>query len=347
MRDYTPPPEVIDDLKPPLPYTSGTVLQIKQHIPPPPFGPGYETPFRRSPLRDFRERYSTPSRLCLANPPPETPPHPYQNIYSLKIVDQIACSDKRGAQVVSCYFVGHQADLLVAKIFDPLYYDWWDYEPTYLADYHYSREAAAFLRLRYVKDADKMGYPGVAEALEGSIPAYRGCWTFETALLDNQRRDVRMILMNHFPLPSIQSIADRGEAKIIAAELRMQLFAKALELHCWLMYFGVDQRDFWPRNILVGLEQRQVVLLDFSHSAVRDLPNSRWVTRDEDPPNRPKSPIELFGASLGSSMGDWIPDELQTRKAQKAWFKKMWGKSEVFAPVCDAIVQQYGIDDSE
>jgi hypothetical protein len=249
--------------------------------------------------------------------------------------------------VVTCYFVGHQADLLVAKIYDPLYYDWWNYEPTFLADFHYSREAAAFLRLRHVKDADKMGYPGVTEALQGSIPVYRGCWTWETALLDNRRRHVRMVLMNHFPFPSIQSIADRGDAKKIAPELRMQLFARALELHSWLMYFGVDQRDFWPRNILVNLEQRQVVLLDFSNAAVRDLPNSRWVSRDEDPPSRPKSPIELFGASFGLCMGDWIPDDLQNKKAQKAWFKKMWAKSEVFAPVCDSIVKRFHIDDSE
>jgi hypothetical protein len=71
------------------------------------------------------------------------------------------------------------------------------------------------------------------------------------------------------------------------------------------------------------------------------------VSRDEDPPSRPKSPIEVFRASLGQNMGDWIPDDLQNRKAQKAWFKKMWGGSEVFAPVCNAIVKQFGIDDSD
>lgn len=204
------------------------------------------------------------------------------------------------------------------KIFDPLYYKWRGSDITYLADQQYSCEAAAFSRLRLVKDADKMGFPGVTKALEGSIPTYHGCWTWETALLDGRRRDVRMILIGYVPFPSIQSIDDRGEAENIAAKLRMQLFARALKLHCWLVFFGVDQHDFWPRNITVSVDQKRVVLLNFSHSIVRDLPNSKWISPDRYSESRPKSPIEVFRASFGLSMGDWIPDNLQAKEAQKA-----------------------------
>lgn len=348
MRQCTPEPEVVDDLKPALPYAPGAVLRIKQHIPPAPFGPGYRPPFRRSLDRDYRERHGTPSRCCLANPPPETAPHPDQKMHSLKIVDQIACSDGRGAQLVTCHFAGHEADIFIAKIFDPLYYNWWDYDITYLADQHYSCEAAAFLRLRLVKDADETGYPGVAQALKGLIPTYRGCWTWETVLLDGQRRDVRIILMSYFRLPTMKSIIDKGETVNIPLELRMQLFAKVLELHCWLRFFGVDQRDLHPRNILIDIGQKQVVLLDFSHSWVRDLPNSRWISWEGDSQTRPKSPIEVFRCHLGVMYDEaWMPDHLRFEDAQIAWFKQNWGKSKVFAPVSDEVAREVGIDNSE
>lgn len=340
-------PHVVDDLKPSLPYTSGTVVEVKQHTPPPPFGPGYRAPYRHHLISDHWEVYDTPSRCCLDNPPPDTPPHPAQQMRSLKIIDQVACSDGRGPQIVTCYFVGHEANLLVAKFYDPLYYDWWDYDPTYLADQDYSREAAAISRLSLVNEAERMGYPGVREALEGSIPTYHGCWTWRTSLLNGQHRDVRMILMDHISFPTMKSLIDSGDVEKIPVELRIDLFAKALEVYCWALFFGVDQRDLYPRNILVGVDQKQVVILDFSIARVRDLPNSNWTSSNGEPGGRPKSPIEVLGGSLGVWYVDsWLPSDLEYEEAQHAWFKKTWGESKVFAPVSDKVAQALGMGNS-
>ncbi|KAK3935382.1 hypothetical protein QBC46DRAFT_397646 [Diplogelasinospora grovesii] len=244
-RSRSPPDPVVDNLKPALPYTAGALLKVQQHIPPPPYGSsGYRRPFPRTHMRDY-QRYGTPSLCCLANPPTETPPHPYPKMWTLIIDDQIACSDGRGAQVVTCHFEGREAIQLVAKIFDPLYYNWnGDFDITYVADEEYACEAAAFQRLRDIKDADRMGYPGVQEALEGSIPTYHQSWTWETRLLDGQCRDVRLILMSYIPYPSMKSIIESGKARTIPAETRMRLLARALEIYCWLRYFGVDQHEF-------------------------------------------------------------------------------------------------------
>lgn len=289
-----------------------------------------------------------PSRCCLANPPPRTPPHPCQTTHSLRIASQIACGDGRGAQVITCHFEGQEADLFVAKIYDPLYYKWSDFEITYLADRQYSCEAAAFERLHSVKkDVDKMRQPGVREVLERSIPSYHGCWTWETTLLDGQHRDVRMILMSHVPYPSLSSIIERGVAGKIPAESRMQLLARAFEIYCWLEFFGVRQNDFAPRNIMVSPDQEQAVLLDFSHSIVKGLPNSRWMAHVESTPNLPRSPIELFRASCGNNMGDWIPNELQAKDAQYRWFMKQWGNSEGFAPVSPEVMRRLDKGDSK
>ena len=144
----------------------------------------------------------------------------------------------------------------------------------------------------------------------------------------------------------MQSIVDRNEAGKIPAELRMQLLARAMEVYCWLDFFGVDQHDFALRNIMASPDQKRVVLLDFSHSIVRDLPNSRWTSLYESGPHLPPSPIQMFQASFGSSMGGWIPGSLQVEKAQIEWLKEQWEGSRVFAPVRDKLAERLGIENS-
>jgi len=324
----------VDHLKPPLPYTTGALLRIEKHIPPPPFGSGYLPPQRHNSIRDFQTRYGTPSRACLENPPPETGAPTYPAIRSMTIVDQIACFDGRGSQLVTCHIEkdGRKSSLLVAKIYDPLYYNWNGEDITYLADLDYSREASAFMLLRAFADADELGYRGAREALSGSIPRFHGCWTWRTHLLDGQSRDVRLILMDYIPYPSMLSILDRGKVDEIPAESRMELLAKALEIYCWLEFVGVWQNDIAPRNIMVDSESNRVVLLDFSNCIIRDLPNTRNFVTIGTPPSFPKSPIEIFRASFGVIWGDWIPVELESKKAQYAWFMEKWGKSTTFEP---------------
>lgn len=129
----------------------------------------------------------------------------------------IACFDGRGSQLVSCN-LDQEKHLRVAKIFDPLYYNFGGgFDVAYLADCDYSCEATAYQKICEVK-------------LDGIYtPEYYGSWTFETRFLDGQRRKVRMVLMEHVPYPSIKTLVDNGIAATIPAERRMQALAKTVD----------------------------------------------------------------------------------------------------------------------
>lgn len=110
----------VDELKPPLPYIKGAQLHILPHLPPLPMGGHYTKPQTREQLDRCWEQYKTASELCLAHPPVGTPPPADQTVHRLNIVDQVACGDDRGPQVVTCCVDGEDV-VRVAKIFDPLY----------------------------------------------------------------------------------------------------------------------------------------------------------------------------------------------------------------------------------
>lgn len=317
-------PEEPDPLKPPLPYTAGAHFTIRRHSPPSPFGGyGYTRPHRR---RGVSIRtYPHASSLCLAFPPPPTPPHPDQSSRCLTIVDSIASYDSRGSQLISCY-LDEEGDstqkhqLRVAKIYDPLYYDYC-HDVTYLADQHYSYEAAAYNKICEMK-------------IDGAFtPYYYGTLTFKTSLLDGHMREVRMILIEHVPHPSMQSLIDRGLAASMPAHRRMQALTKAVEAYHWFEFWGVRQTDFMPRNVMVSEEGEpvEVFIVDFSHARVRDLPNSTWVWNPATAAERPALPLVAFVQNWGY-FEEWVPAEMHSREARLAWRQSQWGGSTIFEP---------------
>lgn len=312
----------VDKLRPPLPYVKGAQLHIRRHVPPPPIGAGYKNTSRR-PLdanyqETYMEKYKTHSQLCLSHPPLETPPPAKQTVHRLTIVDQLACGDLRGSQIVTCR-INNQQKLRVAKIFDPLYYNFNDgFDPTYFADSHYSCEAAAYMKI-------------YDEGLEGKFtPKYYGSFTFDMPLLDGQKRPVRMVMMEHKPHPSMKALMDAGKVETIPAHLRMRALAQAAEADQWLHFHGVLQNDFFPRNVLVGYQEPAEIestIIDFSHSKVRDLPNSEWVTRRRQ--ERPISPKESLYGDFGEFY-HWVPEDLREKCWE--WSVAQWGKSDEFDP---------------
>lgn len=198
----------IDELKPPFPYVNGAQLSIRRHVPPLPLGvTTYTKPQPRKPLQSnvdtrYQDQYKTASRLCLAHPPLKTPPHPKQTVHTLTILDQIACGDTRGPQVVTCY-INRQKVVRVAKIFNPLYYNFEDgFNPTCYADEYYSIEAPAYLQI-------------CKKGLKGHFTLkHEGSFTLDMPILNSQFRPVRMILMEWVPLKEllvIQSSDDKAE----------------------------------------------------------------------------------------------------------------------------------------
>ncbi|KAL7896098.1 hypothetical protein HDV63DRAFT_388700 [Trichoderma sp. SZMC 28014] len=324
---------VEDDLNPGLPYLPGAVLKIQQCRPHAPFGPKYQDRTSRTSNRDLLEQCGTPSRACLHSPPLEGEPIANPETRTIIINSQIAGGNGRGAQIVKCHYEDGETPI-VAKIYDPLYYRWPDGDPPYYADLNFTTEAAAFITLQDMDKEHTIGYPRVREALKGSIPQYYGCWTCEMPLADGQRRDVRLILMEYIPFRSMYSIIMDGGVASIPAETRMQLLAKAYEIYAWLKYFGVNQKDLAPRNIMADPSSGRVVLLDFSIAEIRDLHNSRWTTRQDKPlPAGPRSPIETHRCKWEYYTSFWVPKELRSAQASFDWYQKQWGDSKVFRPL--------------
>lgn len=307
-----------DPSKPKPPYRSGLQLQIRRHIPPPPFGLGYLQPYRRK-EKEFSEFSSmTPSEFCFQNPPPSTDPHPDSSVHTLKIVKEVATRDGRGSQVVCCR-LDQQPDYVIAKIFDPLYYSWGEYDNAYWADRHYSCEAAGYEH-------------AVLEGKDGQwLPKYHGSWTFEMDLdLANQpdkKREVRMILLEYIPGSSMYSILTSDQTDQFSPDTRMDILSRAMEMYCWLKYYGVSQNDFAPRNIMIGTDNR-VTLIDLSHAYVTGLPNSGTVFREQ---TRPDSPAERFHVMSGE-FDCWIPEKYLSGTAFDRWRETRWEGSEEFEP---------------
>lgn len=325
---------VADSLKPGLPYVAGAVLEIQQCQPHAPFGPYYRDTTSRIRFRHSWTQCDTPSRFCLQNPPLNGKPMAKPKTRTIIIDGQIACGDGLGAQVVKCHYDDGQGPI-VAKLFDPLYYPWPDFDPTYQADDQFTTEATAFITLQDMDKDYTIGYPRVREALKGSIPRYYGSYTWETQLLDGQRRDVRLILMEYIPCPSMASIIKQGRVASIPVETRMQLLARAFEIFAWLEYYGVDQHDFAPRNIMVDPDQGRVVLLDFSFAKLRDRYNSKWsLGKGELLPVGPTPPIEQWHCDWpDSDMLDWVPKYLHSAQARYDWFRNQWSHVKIFQPL--------------
>ncbi|KAF7548840.1 hypothetical protein G7Z17_g6798 [Cylindrodendrum hubeiense] len=172
---WVPPP---DPYRPGFPYHRGLDLAIQRHNAPPPFGPGYIGGSEREESHTPPMREVTQSEWCLQHPPEESPSsHPDTTLHTLHVVDEVACKDGHGAQVVRCYLDEDENQVYVAKIYDALYYSFSYYsapvDVTWVADQDYRRETAAY------EDLQQAGVDGLL------TPKYYGSWTSDIALLDS------------------------------------------------------------------------------------------------------------------------------------------------------------------
>lgn len=266
--------------KPPLPYIRNACFDIKPHKPPPPFGGGsYLMPdpdkWNTDPWPGFEDAPSTIVEQCLEHLPRETtPPLPDKATRRLKVTQQIRCGDPCNVQVVRCDVDGKD---LVAKIFDHLYFEFgtceeYERSPTYFVEWFYSCEAAAYMRI---------GETG----LDGEYtPGFEDCWSLKLPLHDAQGsfvafREVRLILQQFVPGDTMEALIDRGKLDKIDPEVRMDLLDYVMEALTWLVFIEVQSDNLHPRNFMVWKDVNkssrwQITLINFSHSRVRDLPNS-------------------------------------------------------------------------
>lgn len=323
-----------EPLRPANPYRKGQVFEIRQHLPPPPFGrnyPYYEGVREGAPERELR--LTTIVELCLKRPPIRGATTADEKAQTLEIVDEIRVKDDGGAQVVVCRFSGEKQEVL-AKIYDPLYYGFadrmWSDRPrdvTYEADMDYSREVAAYSELE--------------EQLGGTdIPKYHGSWTFQLPLdlPDGQKtRDVRLILMEHIKGRPMTDLKPES----FSESTRMDLVARMVEVVARIQFAGVRHGDVSQRNVMVCLTESDIVervaMIDFNFAVVTRLDNFeeqfRGLERDPEPDKLPNPIDRWWGGALYSVAGEWLPKSWELRlRALQEWLYEKYGNSEDYAP---------------
>ncbi|RSL44296.1 hypothetical protein CEP53_011296 [Fusarium sp. AF-6] len=348
LEDWPPRPWVPlpDPRRPDFPYHSGLTLKIRPHTPPHPFG---LTGYTKGPERQYAafEEVAkvSQSEWCLRNPLAETPPHPdATETQTLEIVQGIASKDGRGAQIVRCYLGEDKNRSYVAKIYDPLYYSYADREfgspvdVTYMADSHYSREAAAFEDLK-------------AAGADGQFtPKYYGSWTFDMGLPGTSEvRPVRLVLLEWLNGVDLWSIMERDGTNngihTMPPEKRLEIFAKAVEAETNVTFHRVLHRDFSPRNVMIvdaatseGVDSHtpRVVLIDFNNSTCVNRPNFRdrqFYTNAPDP--LPVSPRYNWWGGCPNEFLHWVPDPHRSDDAVfNGWLEQRWPdpSTEYFLP---------------
>ncbi|KAH8744329.1 hypothetical protein F5883DRAFT_385260, partial [Diaporthe sp. PMI_573] len=167
----------------------------------------------------------------------------------------------------------------------------------------YSCEAAAYKRIQ-------------ESGLDGKYtPKFEGCWFLELPLPDGKgnvvRREVCLILQEFIPGDTIEALIKRGQANKIPPDTRVELLDRLMEAISQLAFIGVRNDDKHPRNFMVTKDAKkgwQITLIDFSHSRVRDLPNSTWRTTQSQEKKLPESPMTVLKDCWPPYCSGWIPE---------------------------------------
>lgn len=334
--------------RPPLPYVPGAHFEIKPHNPPPPLddGSGYKKPDPKVwNMNPWPFGDGAPQGIVaqyLAHPPRVTTCPENQDKRDLVVTHQIRCGDCM-AQVVRCLVDGKER---VAKIFDPLYVgidkcNEDGFPPTYFSERFYSCEAAAYKRIK-------------ESGLDGKYtPEFDGCWFLELPLPDGKGnvvcREVRLILQEFIPGDTIDALVRRGEAEKIHPDIRVDLLDQLMEAISHLAFIGVRNDDKHPRNFMVTKDEKKgwrITLIDFSHSRVRDLPNSTWRTIQNQEKRLPESPMTILKDCWPPYCSGWIPEKCDGRteasfRERLEHMEKRWGTSPEYEPVDRERLRKY------
>ncbi|KAK4194538.1 hypothetical protein QBC40DRAFT_238416 [Triangularia verruculosa] len=294
------------------PYQKGSVLEIRLHVPPLPFGFYYSA----YPREERVELWTHEDRVAfaLAHPPfDDVPPDPNPEFHTFTIVED---KTQRSSQEQPFGEDGSdQAPLLLAKVYDGVgnmtlpesglredYNDINDIDGMLRADSDYSIEAGAFEILT------------THDNISGKVvPRYYGCWTFplEVSLPElpegqSVQRWVRMILMEFIKGESTEAKINRArnpETRKFQYDLlppesvRLHVLRQLVETEILLWWeVGLTHQDFAPRNVMIR-EDNSVVVIDFYQVRITTyLKNSDGKTPKEraDDPKLPVSPIETY-----------------------------------------------------
>ncbi|KAH7143538.1 hypothetical protein EDB81DRAFT_499635 [Dactylonectria macrodidyma] len=328
-----------DPQRPEFPYRSGLKLTIRRHNPPPPYGAYYLKGSKRDYAPPPSTLKVTQSEWCLQHPPEESrSPHPDTTPHTLRVLDEIACEDGRGAQVIRCCLDDDESQVYAAKIYDALYYRWPD-DVTWVADEDYRREAAAY------EEMQKLGVDGEL------APEYFGSWTTDVVASTDTRalRPVRILLMEYLQGNSMLSLIDKNQVATIPPQRRLDILKTAIEAKSQLHLHHIWHGDFAPRNIMLVEshpmdEMPRVVLIDFNRSIVATQPNSKIPVLQR---HLPANPINTWW-EFDEEFYNWVPEPHRSRASVwRGWLKAIWGNSRRFESLEGWVLEHFETDKTE
>ncbi|KAF7586893.1 hypothetical protein BBP40_008042 [Aspergillus hancockii] len=297
----------------PSPYGVGDTLTVQSHNYPPPLS-------KKEALRRFRPINKDESlslmELCLQNPP--LPGSDSPSFVTIELVERLYGGDDKDPQIFAVRIVNRCNSRwtptdqdIVAKIYDPLYYDFTPREdnPFLEADYYYTHECAAYARL---------------SDLQGSvIPKFYGSYTLNIKT-GQCFRLIRLVLIERVNGLSM----DRLNPEEFSKEERQEIMKQIVDAESALYTKDVLHRDLCPLNVVVKQSDRtslQIVLIDLGKSVIRRSPNQfdseqekQWL------PGVPISPLLRWNAFYGHQdpFQEWIDWPWQ------AWLEVQYNKDE-------------------
>jgi hypothetical protein len=352
---WTPPP---DPEKPNCPYLPGFKVEIKAHVPPPPFGGRFYGRGTRPVVADEWLKSVTQTKHVLSHPPLETRGPPQPHAAELTVMKSLAIGNARGAQLATCSITpkttGMKPFIAVAKIFDPLYYSFSNalvslpVDVVRVADGDYSREAAAYEYLQ------KIGETGLF------TPKYFGSWTFTLPITTHSakthQRPVRLVLIEHLDGSSMRKLYVQNSPRLGAEpdalhydeEYRLEVLAKVLDGVVKQRHAGLDQRDLAPRNVILVPSPHdqpwpkqtvpRVVLVDYNNSLVYE--RTRYGKEGFHISSLPRNPADLYWNESMPEFVGWTPPEWdQNPSLRQEWLLHRFGGSRksIYEPLSNKL----------
>ncbi|KAI0546721.1 hypothetical protein F4679DRAFT_404206 [Xylaria curta] len=344
----------MDNDRPHCPYMPGFVMQITEHQPPAPFGPGGYPPSRHSYLPEDLLEEMSQTQQVLACPPQDTqwPSDILPRSGVLTITKTISIGEARGAQLVVCSVLiqGQKPYTAAAKIYDPLYYSSLDdltnapQDVVWMADKDYSREAVAYKHLQTTKTGQKSDF----------MPEYYGSWTFDLPLTRQgkvHKRSVRLLLIEHLSGSSVLELYTRNNPAPNASPdafhydeaYRLNVLAELLEGVVKQLHSGLDQRDLSPRNVMLvpsprktpPLSMPRVVLIDYNIAVVFE--HTKYKRHPHQKLSLPRNPAEFYWSSPPFEFQGWVPTKWynEDQRSYQEWLLARFGGKHAsrFAPI--------------
>lgn len=268
-----------------------------------------------------------PVERCLRHPP--LAGSLGSSTVDLEILDLIRVGDEHNAQVFLVNVRATRSDSdyvhvnqkLVAKVYDPLYFDDDDgyVNPFSCVDQHYTHEVHA--------------YHVLARFQGNLIPSFYGSYSLDIPCDGSEKRTVRLILIEYIPGRSMRQV----NATRYPQDTRQQIMKTVIDSESWAYEKDVVLTDLSPRNVMivgcVSDEKRGVVFLDFAGTVFGRRLDEPMLAGSNLLLGQYISPLLRWKRDITWQFGEWIDWEWSS------WMEAQYGHTA--ALITDEMREKY------